>query len=391
MAEPIFPKIEFEERWALARERMGRSGLRALVAYSPGNQFWLTGFTGASGARRMSEYSHQLMLPKAVLPLEGEPALTGLKLTADAYAAETHVRDIRPVVAPLNERPGMIKHILEGSGVRAGRVGIDLGALDAITPGELDALHRELSHLELVDATALFSRLRMIKTPAEIACLRRAVEIQNGAFRIFASRISRRMTESDLIFEMVRAQGEAGATDIGFVLSITHPAWAFFRAQSTERQMKPGELHWFDAGATYKGYSCDYDILLAWGEPTTEEIAVYNLVRNVYDEALEDWRPGRPVAEIARDTVGVMRRHGLSDPLEGAFLGHSLGFEVVERPWFSARVTSGLRLEPGMVIAPEWFASTSQGVFPWEENFLVTETGLEKLSDFPQELCVIAD
>ena len=86
-----------------------------------------------------------------------------------------------------------------------------------------------------------------------------------------------------------------------------------------------------------------------------------------------------------------MRRRGLSDPLEGAFLGHSLGFEVVERPWFSTRVTSGLRLEPGMVIAPEWFASTSQGVFPWEENFLVTETGLEKLSDFPQELCVIAD
>jgi hypothetical protein len=71
----------------------------------------------------MSEYSHQLMLPKAVLPLGGEPALTGLKLTADAYAAETHIRDIRPVVAPLNERPAMIKHILEGSGVRAGRVG----------------------------------------------------------------------------------------------------------------------------------------------------------------------------------------------------------------------------------------------------------------------------
>jgi Xaa-Pro aminopeptidase len=48
MAEPIFPKTEFEERWARARERMDRSGLRALVAYSPGNQFWLTGFTGAS-------------------------------------------------------------------------------------------------------------------------------------------------------------------------------------------------------------------------------------------------------------------------------------------------------------------------------------------------------
>ena len=104
MADPIFPKTEFEERWARARERMSQSGLRALIAYSPGNQFWLTGFTGASGPRRMSEYSHQLMIPQVVLPLESEPALTGLKLTADAYASETHVRDIRPVVAPLNAR-----------------------------------------------------------------------------------------------------------------------------------------------------------------------------------------------------------------------------------------------------------------------------------------------
>jgi Metallopeptidase family M24 len=192
-------------------------------------------------------------------------------------------------------------------------------------------LRRELSHLELVDATGLFWRLRMIKTPAEIACLRRAVEIQNRAFRSFASRISRRMTERDLIFEMVRSQGEAGATDIGFVLSITHPAWAFFRAQSAERQMKPGELHWFDAGSTYKGYTCDYDILLAWGDPTADEVAVHKLVRQVYDEALQAWRPGRPVAEIANDTIGVIRRYGLDDPTEGAYLGHSLGFATGTR------------------------------------------------------------
>ena len=392
MAVPIFPKAEFEERWTRAREHMARADLRALVAYSPGNQFWLSGFTGASGARRMSEYSHQLMFPKAVLPLEGEPALTGLKLTADAYAAETHVRDIRPVIAPMSERPAMIRQILEGCGVGRGRVGIDLSCLGGgISPSELDVLRRELSDIELVDATGLFWRLRMIKSPAEVACLRRAVEIQNRAFRIFVARISRRMTERDLIFEMTRAQGEAGSTDIGFVLSITHPAWAFFQAQSAERQMKPGELHWFDAGATYKGYTCDYDILLAWGEPTKEETAVFNLLREVYDEALEGWLPGRPISEIGEHTLGVIRRRGLKEPTDGAFLGHGLGFEILERPWFSCHGNSNILLEPGMVIAPEWFASTSQGVFPWEDNFLVTETGLEKLSDFPQELCVIAD
>jgi Xaa-Pro aminopeptidase len=72
-------------------------------------------------------------------------------------------------------------------------------------------------------------------------------------------------------------------------------------------------------------------------------------------------------------------------------MGHCLGCEVVERPWFGVRALKNLLLRPGMVIAPEWVTRTGLGDFLWEENFLVTETGLEKLSDFPAELQVVAD
>src|ERR1043166_1413680 len=142
MPGPIFPKSEFEQRWTRAREQMARLGLRALVAYSPGNQFWLSGFRGASGARRMSEYSHHMMMPTVVLPVEGEPAVTGLELTAQAYADETHIRDIRPIVAPPNERPKAIRQILDSCGVQTGKAGIDIGALGGISPGERQAVSR---------------------------------------------------------------------------------------------------------------------------------------------------------------------------------------------------------------------------------------------------------
>jgi hypothetical protein len=42
------------------------------------------------------------------------------------------------------------------------------------------------------------------------------------------------------------------------------------------------------------------------------------------------------VVEIANDTIVVICRYRLNDPTEGASLGHSLGFKVVERSWFSA-------------------------------------------------------
>ncbi len=50
-----------------------------------------------------------------------------------------------------------------------------------------------------------------------------------------------------------------------------------------------------------------------------------------------------------------------------------------------------LLLEPGMVIAPEWFIETPYGLILFEENFLVGESGLERLTDFPSKLQVIAN
>jgi Xaa-Pro aminopeptidase len=388
MAEPIFPKSEFDGRYERARKLMAAAGFQAIIAYSPGNQFWLSGFRGSAGAGRIPEYRQQVILPKVVLPLTGGPALTGLTAIAEAYAQETHFDDIRPVMSPA-DRPRMIRQILESRGMRTGTVGLDIGSASGISPGELDALRHELSGLELRDASKLFWRLRMIKTPAEIACMRRAVEIQNAAFKSFCRRISRKMTESDLMFEMLSCQREEGANEIGMVLSTTHPTGAIFGAQISGRSMQPGDLQWFDAGATYNGYTCDFDILIAWGEATTDQIKTHGQLKDVYQEAMEAWRPGRPFAEIASDTTAVLEKHGARDLLQGSFLGHCLGAEVVERPWFGTHAPKGLTLEQGMVIAPEWVTATALGNFLWERNFLVTADGLEELSNFPDELTVI--
>jgi Xaa-Pro dipeptidase len=390
MADPIFPKSEFDARYERARKLMAEAGLQAIIGYSPGNQFWLSGFRGNAGIGRIAEYTQQVVLPKVVLPLTGEPALTGLTAIAEAYAQETHFGDIRPVMSPA-DRPRTIHQILQSRGIRSGAVGVDIGSASGISPGELDVLRRELSGFDVRDASKLFGCLRMIKTPAEIACMRRAVEIQNAAFKSFCGRISLKMTESDLVFEMLSCQREAGASEIGMVLSTTHPTGAIFGAQISGRSMRPGELQWFDAGATYHGYTCDFDILIAWGDATADQIRTHTMLKDVYQEAMQAWRPDRPVAEIARDTAAVLEKHGAEDLLQGSFLGHCLGAEVVERPWFGTRSPKDLRLEPGMIISPEWVTATALGNLLWERNFLVTADGLEELSDFPDELTVITN
>jgi Xaa-Pro aminopeptidase len=163
-----------------------------------------------------------------------------------------------------------------------------------------------------------------------------------------------------------------------------------FGAASNAPRPETG-LRWLDSGANYRGYTSDYDRMVAWGEPSAEALAVHAALRDTYVEAMEAWRPGRAFPDIARDTAAAIARSGFADPLGGAFMGHNLGSEVVERPWFGLRAPRDLVLAPGMVIAPEWLTATPLGEFLWEDNFLVTETGLERLSDYGPDLAVVAD
>jgi len=389
--EPFFPAHEFQARHERAWKKMEEARLDALIGYSPGNQFWLVGFQGSLSAKRFPEFAHHVIYPKIVLPQGREPIAVGLQTPADTYARETHVADIRPVLPPVDEtRPQAIAGALTELGLAEGRVGIDLGAFGSITVPEYDRLRELLPAVQFEDAAELFYRLRMVKTPAEVSCLRTAVEIQNHAFRKFVRRIGRGISETELMFTMFECQAEAGATEVGIAMPWTHPGYTFFRAQYPDRLMEPGDFQWFDAGAIYHGYNSDYDVMLVWGEPSADQVKIFDGMQAIYREALEHWRPGRRIADIARDVHRVVENHGAVDPLEGRFVGHNLGYEMVERPWFGVGCPDDLLLEVDMVIAPEWFVQTPYGPILFEENFRVGEAGLERLTDFPSKLQVIA-
>ncbi len=390
--EPVFPRHEFQGRYERTWRRMEAAGLDALVAYSAGNQFWLTGYLGSLSAKRFPEFSHDVLFPKVVLPRGEEPVIVGFQMPAETYANETHIADIRPVGVPVETaRPAAIRAVLESKGIERGRIGVDFDAFGSIKVSEFNQLRTALASAEIVDATDLLYRLRMIKSPAEISYLRTAVEIQNHAFRKFVRRIGRGISETELMFTMFQCQAEAGASEVGIAMPWTHPGYTFFRTQYPDRLMEPGDFQWFDGGAFHRGYCSDYDIILVWGEPSADQLKAFDGMRAIYREALEFWKPGRPIAEIARDVRSVVQSHGAVDPLDGNFIGHNLGYEMVEKPWFGVGAAPDLLLEPGMVVAPEWFIETPYGPILFEENFLVGEAGLERLTDFPSKLQVIAD
>ena len=390
--EPIFSRGEFSGRHERAWRKMEEAGLDAIVTYNPGNQFWLTGYMGSLSAKRFPEFSHHALFPKVVLVRGQAPVIVGFVLPQETYERETYVDDIRTVTPAFEEnRPKAIKDVLAGFKLDKGKIGIDLGAYGGIVVPEFENLKKEIPHADISDCADLMYRLRMVKTEAEIGYLRIAVEIQNNAFRKFVRRIGCGISETELMFTLIQCQAEAGATEVGIAMPWTHPGYTFFRAQFPDRLMVPGDFQWIDGGALFRGYCSDYDIIIAYGSPSSEQIKAFDDMQRIYREALEFWTPGRRICDIAEDVRRIVKAHNQIDPLDGQFIGHNLGYEMVEKPWFGVGSPPDLELEPNMVIAPEWFIKTPFGPILFEENFLVTADGLERLTDFPSKLQVVPD
>jgi len=57
------------------------------------------------------------------------------------------------------------------------------------------------------------------------------------------------MSETELAFTMFQFQAEAGATEAGIAMPLTHPRPTFFRAQYQDRLMELGDFQRVDGGA----------------------------------------------------------------------------------------------------------------------------------------------
>lgn len=388
MAGPIFPREEFDTRYQLIRDRMEPLQLDAVVAYSPGNQFWLTGCVGLVISSHETTFGFDTLYPKVVLPAEGDPTLIGLRICAEAYAQETHIADIRTFIPPVWERRSELMHnTLSQVDRRHRRIGIDVGEYSTITPAEFTMLKERLPDTEFVDVSPLFQDLRAIKSVREQACLREATRIQVEAFKLLRQRIHAGMSETEVLSELVRCQTEAGSSEPSVTIAWSNPGYAFFRAPWSDRKLQQGDFLWVDGGATYHGYCSDIDEVFVVGRPTSEHVELFESLEQVYREELKLWTPGRPALEIAQGTLEILHRFGASNALDPEiFVGHGLGYEVVEAPVFASWSPPELRLQEGMVVCPEWYNQTPYGAMLYEETFLVGRDRLEPLADYESGL-----
>lgn len=362
---PSIPPGEYVSRRQLLLAQFPALRLDALLVSHPPNVRYLTGFTG----------SHSVLLL--------HPDRTVL-FTDPRYRLQAPLESSCPVRVARGVL--MVAALRLAARLKASSIGFESARLS-------HQLHQNLKeHLRLgasLEPTfALVESLRLLKSPREIALIRRSVLTTSNAFRR-AIRLARPgLPERDLAAELEYQMRRLGADQPAFETLVTcGPRSALPHARSSSSPLAPNELLLVDMGASQEGYSSDMTRMAFFGRPSTRVKKLHQAVLDAQTEALAAVRPGVSAAAIDRRARSVLRAHGLGKAFAHS-TGHGLGLEIHEAP----RLGRGdkTRLAPGMVftIEPGAYLEGFGGV-RIEDTVLVTPAGCEVLTPTPKELLLL--
>ncbi len=234
----------------------------------------------------------------------------------------------------------------------------------------------------------VIEKLRMIKSPDELARIRRSVDTNSQAFAKTVRAIRAGVSESDIAaeleFQMRRLHAEKAAFE---TIVASGPRTALPHARPTSRRIAKDELVLIDMGACQDGYMSDMTRMLFVGRPSRRILKMYRAVADAQLAAIDAVRAGATTGQVDRKARQVLESQGLGKTFVHS-TGHGLGLEIHEPPRVGRHDKT--RLEAGMVITIEPGAYIRGfGGVRIEDTVLVTQNGCEILTPTSKELMLL--
>jgi Xaa-Pro dipeptidase len=240
---------------------------------------------------------------------------------------------------------------------------------------------------EAEDATPLLAEARAIKTEQEIERIRLANELAAEAMEHVRGLLRPGMTEAEAaaIWEGYvhgAGTGYRGKVELAraFTLVWSGPGIRTFTATGS-RLVVEGQPTLFEIWVCCDGYWADHTKNLCPGDLEPRYAELEDTLLEIYGEALSMLRDGAALAALDRTVRERIAEAGYPGQPSHPIC-HGVGARAHEPPY--AHQAGGGVMREGMVLAIEpgiyW---PEGGGLRVEDNFLVTATGAEKLSPFP--------
>jgi Xaa-Pro dipeptidase len=384
---PTIPAEEYATRRESVRAGMDAAGLESLAIFYPARIAYLTGF-------------HHVPTERPIVLLIGQEEYWSLVVPA---VEREHAESVPGIefVEVYFEYPGdrhpmhRVVEVLRSEGVDPRRVGADH---DGVVPrwGYRGPRLSDLLEALPLDAEMLVESLRRIKSGNELACIQLSCDWACRAHRRMQNGIRAGLTEMECyqpalvesLAEMIREQ--PGWRPRGF--DGTGLTAMFVGGRSTAMPHGFVQGHGIEAGdvlvsgaaADIDGYRSELERTMIVGKPTKGQAEAFEAMLALQSRAIEQLRPGVPVADVELEVLRLARELGHEQDLRH-HVGHSIGLEGHEAPFLDrgddAICEEGMvfTVEPGLYVP-------ALGGFRHSDTVCVTADGFRVMTDYPLRL-----
>ncbi len=338
-----FSEAELAERRSRCCEVMQKQGLYGLLMFRQESMFYLTGY---------DTFGYVFF---QCLYLSADGKMTLLTRAPDLRQAQhtSVIDDVRIWVDGPDAEPAEdLRKLLEEQGCSGKRLGVEYDAygLTARNGKRLDAALTGFCHLS--DASMLVSEMRVVKSPAEIAYVRRAAELADDAWDQALALTGPGRDEAEILAAMQGAVFKGGGDYPGNEFIIGSGPGALCCRYFTGRRVLDDEdqltLEW---AGTYRHYHAAMMRTIPVGSVPEGQREMHDVARDALLAVEEDLRPGKTIGDAFDAHSRVLDAAGFAAHRMNA-CGYSLGttFSPNWMDWPMLYHGNPVETRPGMVI-----------------------------------------
>ncbi len=376
-----FDPAEFAVRQAAVAATIGERDIDALLLFAPESHYWLTGYDTFGFC----------FFQCLVFRRDGRIAL--LTRSADLRQARhtSLVEDVRVWVDRRDATPAeQLCDMLASLGLSGARLGVEYQTqgLTAANGRSLDAAMAGFAETE--DASDILPGLRMVKSPAEIAYVRRAAALADTAFEQAMAEVRPGADEGVILARLQGAILEGGGDYPGneFIVGSAGDA-LLCRYKSGRRRLSDRDQLTLEFAGAWRRYHAAVMRTVVIGEPTARHVELHEACAEALAAVEGAMRPGSSFGDVFEAHREAMDRRGLAAHRLNA-CGYSLGARFtpswMDPPMFyagnPAPVVPRMTLFAHMIVMD----SDSGTAMTLGRTYLTTEGAPEPLSRLSLEL-----
>jgi Xaa-Pro aminopeptidase len=349
---------------------MREHGWDALLSCSPENFAYVTGFL--SPTQPLMRWRHAMVL----VTTDGAYSLLVVDMEASTIRTKAPDADITVWKEFEFNCIEVLAALLTRRGLASAKVGLETDYLPAVDFVKLTEL---LPSARFEPAQAVLARMRQIKTPEEIAIMRKLSLIADQSINEAFAAVRAGDTEMDLASALTRGIYAHGAEYFKLMIVATGERSVFPNVGPTMRRLQRGDVCRLEIFPIINGYHVGVCRTAVVGKAPPDAERIWANLTACKHLLLEVMAPRAGTRWIYDVYLKKLRELDLP-PI--SFIGHGMGLHLHEDPYLGP--TADQPLEAGMVLAfePLVFETGHSFGMQIKDVVLITETGCELMSNF---------